>query len=271
VTAESQLWNDFVAPATGVLEDSYLRAILRREAVDAGPDAPVRRAEARLFPLIFRWAGASLVKVHPSGSFAKGTANHSGTDIDLFVSLREDADATLRAIYDGLDRALRAAGYAVRRQNVSLNVKAGGFSVDLVPGKRHKGYTTDHSLYVRRQDTWIKTNVLKHVDWVHSTRRQDEMRLMKLWRDQNHLDWPSFYVELATARALEGLLLPDSLSANLRRALLFARDELERARLADPGNPSNIVSDTLTADEKRVIARAATAALKDTDIRRVVR
>ncbi|HUY95038.1 MAG TPA: hypothetical protein VMU71_07050, partial [Terracidiphilus sp.] len=64
----------------GVLADSYLRAVLRREEVDAGIDSPVRRVEAALWPLIARWGGSSLVRVHPSGSFAKGTANRSGTD-----------------------------------------------------------------------------------------------------------------------------------------------------------------------------------------------
>lgn len=254
-----------------MLGDVYLRAILRREAVDTGMDAPIRRVQAELWPLLVRWGGSSLVKVHPSGSFAKGTANRSGTDIDLFISLREDTDATLRAIYDGLDRALRAAGYSVRLQNVSINVKVNGCSVDLVPAKRQNRLTSDHSLYLRRHDTWIKTNVLKHVDWIHSTRRQDEMRLMKLWRDQHGLDWPSFYVELATARALQQLALPDTLSENFRRALEFARDHLESTRLLDPANASNIVSDLLTGEEKRVIARAAAAALRAPDWKRVVR
>lgn len=259
------------APGPGMVDEVYLRGILRREAVDDGMDAPVRRVDAALFPLLTRWGGSSLVKIHPSGSFAKGTANHSGTDIDLFLSLREDTDASLRAIYDGLDRVLREAGYNVRRQNVSLNVKVLGFSVDLVPGKRQNSLTLDHSLYVRRKDTWIKTNVLKHVDWVRSTRRQDEMRLMKLWRDQNHLDWPSFYVELATARVLDPRMVPESLSGNLRRVLKFLRDELGGARLVDPANGNNVVSDTLTGQEKKVIAGAAGYTLGQAGRTRIVR
>ncbi|MFZ0392543.1 MAG: nucleotidyltransferase, partial [Terracidiphilus sp.] len=240
-------------------------------AVDDGVGAPVRGVQARLTPLIARWAGASLVDIFPSGSFAKGTGNRSGTDIDLFLSLREETDWSLGEIYDGLDRMLRAAGFAVRRQNVSLNVKVNGCSVDLVPGKRQNRLTGDHSLYLRRRDTWIKTNVKKHVQWVGRTGRRAEMRLMKLWRDQRGLDWPSFYVELGTARALEEQILPGTLSGNLRRVLEFARDRVERARLVDPANGNNVVSDTLTGEEKRLIARAAAAALKETDWRRMVR
>lgn len=249
--------------------DVYLRGILEREAVDIGNESPVRGVQAVLMPLLGRWAGSSLVAVHPSGSFLKGTANRSATDIDLFISLHWTTEATLRAIYDGLDKVLRAAGYAVRRQNVSLHVKVRGFEVDLVPAKRQNAETADHSLYLRRRDTWIKTNVMKHVAWVLDINRQDEMRLMKLWRDQRGLDWPSFYVELMVARALEGAPRA-TLWGNLRTALEFARDHLEGARLVDPANGNNVVSDSLTQEEKRLVSRAAAAALKEMDWRRVV-
>lgn len=190
-------------PPTSALDNHYLREILLREAVENSIDAPARRVLADLGPVIVHWAGNNLAKLHPSGSFAKGTANRSSTDIDLFISLREDTPGTLRDIYFSLDEALRDAGYIVRRQNVSLHIRIGAFSVDLVPARRHDRLTLDHSLYLRRRDTWIKTNVMKHVDWVHATGRRDEMRLMKLWRDQHNLDWPSFLVELTTARALD--------------------------------------------------------------------
>lgn len=139
-----------------------------------------------------------------------------------------------------------------------------------MPAKRQNLLSTDHSLYVRRRDTWVNTNALKHVDWVRSTRRQDEMRLMKLWGDQHNLDWLSFCVELTAARALEQLVLPDTLSGNLRRVLEFARDQLEGARLADPANGNNIDSDLLTGEEKRAIVRAAAATLRAADWTSVV-
>ena len=65
--------------------DEYLLAILQRENVDTGLFSPVRNVQTRLEPIIREWAGGQLLGVSPSGSFAKGTANHSGTDIDLFI------------------------------------------------------------------------------------------------------------------------------------------------------------------------------------------
>src|SRR5438128_15006 len=39
-------------------------------------------------PVLVQWANNYLAGLAPSGSFAKGTAICSGTDIDLFLSLR---------------------------------------------------------------------------------------------------------------------------------------------------------------------------------------
>ena len=46
-----------------------------------------------------------MLSISPSGSFAKGTANRSGTDIDLFISLSESTPETLKEIYDSLTAA----------------------------------------------------------------------------------------------------------------------------------------------------------------------
>jgi len=50
------------------------------------------------------WRSAS--RGYPSGSFAKGTANRSGTDIDLFISLTSGTPDTLKEIYT---KALQSA------------------------------------------------------------------------------------------------------------------------------------------------------------------
>jgi len=115
--------------------DEYLQTILAREQVDTGPFHAVRGMQTTLLPIIRRWAGDYLVNLHPSGSFAKGTANRSGTDIDLFISLHQNTPHTLSEVYSNLQSYLEHYGYTPRRQNVSLNIRVNGYSVDLVPAK----------------------------------------------------------------------------------------------------------------------------------------
>ena len=89
--------------------DQYLQSILARDAVNTGPTSPVLGVQALLQPTIAKWAGRRLRALHPSGSFSKGTANHSGTDIDLFVSLLSSTTNTLKEIYESLFTALSNA------------------------------------------------------------------------------------------------------------------------------------------------------------------
>jgi tRNA nucleotidyltransferase (CCA-adding enzyme) len=172
--------------------DNYLHNILNREAVDTGPFSPVRGVQAQIQPVIAQWAGNRLAGIGVSGSFMKGTANRSGTDIDLFISLTQNTSETLKEVYERLFSRMEQNGYRPRRQNVSINVRANGYSVDLVPGKQQGIYTTDHSIFRRRADTWTKTNVATHIVHIRQHNRLSESRILKLWRDQKALDFPSF-------------------------------------------------------------------------------
>jgi hypothetical protein len=240
--------------------DAYLVNILNREAVDTSIFSPLYSVQATIQPLLNLWAHRFLLDVRPSGSFSKGTANASGTDIDLFISLSDQTPETLKEVYESLFVHLQQQGYAPKRQNVSINIRVNNYDVDLVPAKRQNYMTSDHSLYVRRKDTWKKTNIDTHIAHVTAARRQQEIRIIKLWRNQKGLDFPSFYVELAVIRALQfEFFLP--LSRRVVKCLEYFRDSLPTAQVVDPANTNNSISDDLTVAEKQVISKAAATSL----------
>ena len=239
--------------------DEYLGGILIREAVDRSINSPVRGVAQTLAPVIQSWSAGYLNSVSASGSFAKGTANKSGTDIDLFLSLASNTPSALAEIYNTLFNAMTKAGYTPRRQNVSINVRVGGYNVDLVPAKRQDTYSSDHSLYRRKADTWTKTNVDRHIAVVTGAGRELETRVVKLWRNQKGLDFPSFYLELTVIEALRGS--GGTLSSRVWRVFEYLRDSFSAARVIDPANTNNVISDDLTANEKAAIKRAAETAL----------
>jgi hypothetical protein len=205
-------------------------------------------------------AGTQLRAIHPSGSFSKGTANRSGTDIDLFISLKGDTTNPLKEIYTGLSTRMTEKGYAPKQRNVSINIRVGGYDVDLVPAKHQGGTSEDHSLYRRRADTWMQTNVTKHIATVQNAGRISESRIMKLWRTQKQLDFPSFYLEQTVIEALSGAR--GTLSQNVWKALEYFRDRFSNARVVDPANTNNIISDDLSAPDKKKIADAAAETLR---------
>src|SRR6516165_7787576 len=236
--------------------DEYLKTILIRETINTGPYSPVRGVQATLYPLLQRWAGNRLVDVHPSGSFINGTANLSGTYIVLFFSLSNQTTETLKEIYDKLFNFMKENGYSPSRQNVSINLSVNGYSVDLVPAKRQNSFSDDHSLYRRRADTWTKTNVVSHINHVIASSRQNEIRILKLWRDQKQLDFPSFFLELLVIEALPWQL-SETLSSNVWRAFEYIKSHIATVRIVDPANTNNIVSADLSAADKQKLSTAA--------------
>lgn len=132
--------------------------------------------------------------------------------------------------------------------------------VDLVPGKQQTALTTDYSLYRSRADTWTKTNVQTHIDVVRAAGMQPETRIIKLWRDQNRLDFPSVYLELVVIRALQ-LNFSVSLAERVLVVLRFLANSFVAARVTDPANANNAISDDLTFADKLAIERAAQVAL----------
>jgi hypothetical protein len=240
--------------------NTYLWKILQREAVDTSMGAPARGVINALGPVLVDWSGGYLAAVHPSGSFAKGTANRSGTDIDVFVSMRSDCPGSLENIYSTLSRRLRSAGLDVRNQNVSLGTRIHGFDVDVVPARRQGPQGEDHSLWRNRANTWTKTNVAHHIQLVSGSGLQAPIRIMKLWRRQKGLVFPSFYLELAVIEALRNSRSVQ-LADQVRECLQYFRGSFAATRFMDPANTNNVISDDLNDNEKAFIARAASAAL----------
>jgi len=238
--------------------EEYLRDILGRETVLLGILAPVERAYANLMPAISCWANGNAVLVTPSGSFAKGTANCSGTDLDLFLSIPADVSTPMAEAYRLLAVQLRNHGYTTKLQNVSIGMTLGNLSIDLVPGRLQNPFSADHTVFHRRTSSWRKTNIARHIEIVRGSGRQDVIRLLKLWRNQNGLEFPSFYLELVTIRALQGADF--ALADNVRIVLQYLADTFVTARFVDPANTANILSDDLTVAQKlRVRAQAKRA------------
>lgn len=250
-------------PGTSDSDDHYLFSILGRENVDTSIFSPAYRVQQILSPALATWGHRYLLNVTPSGSFAKGTANRSGTDLDLFISVSPDTPNTLAEIYDRLSNQVRARGYSPTRQNVSIGINAGGLKVDLVPGRAQSWYSSDHSLYHRKTGTWRKTNVAEHVRLVQSSGRQAEIRLIKLWRDQHRLEFPSFYLELAVIEALK-FRWAISISSCILGVLDYLSSDFQNARFIDPANSNNVISDELSAAEKGRIRQAAAASIAQT-------
>lgn len=243
----------------------YMQNILSRETPILGAYSPASMAANVITPVIRSWGGDQIDFLGLSGSYAKGTAIKGGTDVDLFISLKYGLDMSLADIYQSLFQYVYNSGYVTaRKQNVSIGITVNGMNVDLVPAKQQNIINDDHSLFRRKANIWTKTNVNKHIQVISQSGRLTEIRIMKIWRNQKRLDFPSFYLELCIIEALRNypyLSSGGDLTENIRRVLTYLNTTFKTAQIVDPANTNNIISDDLTQTEKSVIALAAQRSL----------
>jgi len=211
------------------------------------------------------------VAILDSGSRAKGTAISLASDVDYLVSLTSncnEGNGGLQAIYNSLHSVLIKNYKNVRKQNVSFRINLDGLEVDVAPGRKHPGNTADHSLYVSKKDTWQKTNINRHIKDISASGRFKEIRLLKIWREKNSLDFPSIYLEYLVVTNL--LYNKSKDESFLESNILTCFKELAKptsnpldTRITDPANSSNILSELLTESEKNNIKVAAQKAVDE--------
>lgn len=214
------------------------------------------------------WASTCYVDILNSGSRAKGTAIAIASDVDYLISLTSNCNENqggLKSIYDSLYTKLASSYQNVRKQNVSVRINLEGLEVDLTPARKQPGATNLHWLYVSKLDSRKQTNIQRHINDISQSGRTNEIKVLKIWRELNGLDFPSIYLEYLM---VNNILLnkskdPNNLASNAWHAL----NELAKntgnplySRVVDPANSNNVLSDLLTnAEKNKIIAQAQIA------------
>jgi predicted nucleotidyltransferase len=210
------------------------------------------------------WANGHQYDLKLAGSIAKGTAIIGTSDIDLFISLNPSVSTcnTLETVYTTLKNRFNGAGYKPREQNVSIGIDHTGLKIDIVAGVKHNTLGLDHSIWKRKAQTWTKTNIDEHINYVSKSGRVFDIKAIKIWRKLRGIDFPSFYLELSVIEALKGkTLLGFSPSQNFIDVMNYLANSFVEKTIYDPANQANEVSDELTIAEKEIIKKAAAETL----------
>ena len=233
--------------------DQYLRNVLVKYNVDS---TLADKYKAQFEPYIRDWANGCLCELKISGSVRKGTAVSNGTDVDLFISLSSTTSNTLSEIYNSLFDYMKGKGFEVRKQNVSIGINYNSDQIDLVPSKRQNQYGNDHSLFVSKKGTWTKTNIETHISQVANSGRLEEIKLAKIWRNLNGLDFPSFYLELMVIDALK-YSNKGNVAINFMKILNYISENINTKIYMDPSNTNNCISDQISTQVKSSISQQA--------------
>lgn len=247
-----------------MLPNEYVNSIIRKYSLTAGAGSQAYSVAQSLYPVLKKWGGQYLLNVFFSGSYSKGTGVKGSADLDLFISLDSQTPESLGEVFNSLYNYLGSVVYLPRKQNVSIGITFSGLSIDLIPGKKQSGNTNNHNLYKNKARTWTQTNIQKHIELVKKSGRADEIKALKIWRNLHKLEFPSFYLELATLEALSGKTYNQP-ADNILTVLEYLQNRFINARFVDPANSANVISDDLTAEEKNIISRKASSSLSATN------
>jgi hypothetical protein len=207
---------------------------------------------------IQKWASTCHISTLNSGSRAKGTAISMASDVDYLISLKSNCNANsggLKGIYDSLHTYLKSKYNPIRKQNVSYRIKISDLEIDITPARKHSGNTNDHWLYLSKFYTWRQTNIQKHITDISNCGRLNEIKLLKIWRELNELDFPSIYLEyliigILSRKSKEASKLTDNFWFILQ-ALSKDINNSFSSRIVDPENSTNILSYLLSSTEKK--------------------
>lgn len=223
--------------------------------------------------ILKRWANTCYIDIFEAGSRGKGTAISIASDVDYVISLTNSCNRDsggLNTIYQSLYDTLKLSCQEIRKQNVSVRIHLNqGFlqnnqlEIDVTPARKHTGNTNDHSIWISKRGTWQQTNIQRHINDIRNSGRINEIKLLKIWRELNQLDFPSIYIEYLVINHIlkykpKGL---DYLANNFRYMIHELAESqnnlLYYIQIVDPGNSNNILSELLTIDEKYKIIDAA--------------
>ena len=236
--------------------NTYLLSIIKKYSILEEERSRILSRVRALWKEIRKWNNQYIIRIIPSGSFSKGTViKGSDVDIDLMISLKNQTPFTLKEAYESLYEYL-CHSYHPRKQNVSIRIIFNGIKVDLVPAQRQPTGLYPHSIYVSKLDTWTKTNIHKHIYIIKNSPRKQIIILLKIWCHLHELNFPSFLLELTVLEALKGRPI-FGIDKNFLTVLKYIIEQFSCVRIYDPANTNNIVSDTITNNQKLQIIQMA--------------
>ena len=124
-------------------------------------------------------------------------------------------------------------------------------------------------LFNKRAGAAVHTDLAQHVHLEANSGRQQEICAVKIWRERSRLDFLSLYLELTVMHALAAERF-GQLADNVLTVLRYISNRFEQAVVRDPATFDNVVSNDLSAGEKKAIAKEARDALYDENWKKIL-
>ena len=241
--------------------DDYLRQLLAQQELSPAQLDSLRTLREQIESQLSVLQGTP--RFYYGGSFGKKTMVQASFDLDIVVYWPHNCGYSLKDIYAAVGKTLKGHWNYVTPKTVAWQLPfQGGFHIDVVPGRAIDQTFRYANLYRSDIDTTLQTSIKIHIDTVRNSGRREVIRLIKLWRTKRNVPFKkTLALELVTIDGCRGART-DALETQTLAALSHIRDNILTARIVDPANTNNIISDEMSVTEKYQIQSAADVALK---------
>ncbi len=208
------------------------------------------------------------IRIYYAGSYAKNTGMKNSLDLDLVIrfpsTIRNSIKECYELVYDVLRRNNwnpRRKNAAIRISNLSLPGETKLDHADIVPEKQITN-TEYCNLWLNRENRVLKTSVQRHMEAIRELGMLDLVRLMKYWKSQHKLQYPSFILEQCLIRWAKDEPRNSSkdIITRLQTHINYISRRIKNISLKDPVNPNgNIITNqkSFPTANKNKIARVA--------------
>jgi len=248
--------------------DQYASSIVEKYRVIPDTTSTSHIAADEVLPLLKQWGKQYLLGLTLSGAYAKNTAITLSSHVDILIALSPVPGMEMKSVFWSLFEYLSDRNLRPHTRDVSIRLQSKKLNVDLIPARRDRS-GSGNVLFNKRTGQDVHTDVARHVQLVASSGRQQEICAFKIWRERMAVEFPSLYLELTVLRALEGERF-GQLADNVLALLRYLCGRFEEAVVRDPANPENVLSNDLSADQKKAIAKAARNVLYDENWKKII-
>lgn len=239
--------------------NEYLKKVLKAQTLADGSSelTALQEHRAEVEKLLRDHFAECSPTIRYGGSKAKGTMIRESYDLDIICYFLQDdtsAGETLEDIYNNTKSAL-GKEYHVAPKTSALRLKDADptrlgmdFHIDVVPGRFTDDEKADAFLYqAGGEKKRLKTNIDIHINHVRDSGVTDAIKLVKLWKVLNGIDFKTFVLELSVIKLLNSGRKWD-LESQVIHVLTEFRDNIDSLTVEDPANPEgNDLSGALDA------------------------
>lgn len=221
----------------------YLQTVLKGQEMRREDIALLQSLRAKIEGKL-RGTFGSAPRFYYGGSYGKKTMIRESNDLDIVMYFPSSETRACKELYRRVHESLLNSMYIVKPKNVALRLPYdGGFHIDVVPGKAQDSSFLYATLYLSETGSTRQTSLKTHIDSLKNQNIREIVKLMKLWRIRNSLDWSSFALEQTVLRALAGSRSLHDYGESVWLILSFLESQqILSIRLEDPANTNNEIA-----------------------------